>query len=123
MTVSRGASAFMRRAGWLAPLLIVMACRSPELEALNAEVDALESKVAGLKPGDTETKILEILGPPTSSGSTFHLSQSTGHERQYADAARSGSVRYHSWFRGVDITCTVGIDIAGRLAYKACGGT
>jgi hypothetical protein len=108
---------FVIRSFWLvAAVFLLMACESREEKAFYAKFDAVSV-------GERETDILKRLGPPEYAGAEFKLSQRAGYEKQYADAARSGSVRYHSWQTGIDVTCTVGIDSDSRVAFKACGGT
>jgi hypothetical protein len=103
----------------------------PAIVALGALASACESRkdsaffarFEGIAIGTPEKQVVELLGPPQWTSSEFHLSQPAGYERQYREAAESSSVRYISWHRDIDVTCTVGLDEAGRVAYKACGGT
>jgi hypothetical protein len=107
----------MGRAYGLAPvLLLLMACQGRNDKVFHANFDAIPI-------GAPETEVISKLGPPDYTGPEFHLSQLAGYQQRYDEAARSGSVRYHSWHREIDVTCTVGIDSKGRVACKACGGT
>lgn len=116
------ADAPVRLVRWLpfAIVLLSTSCANPLKEP---EVEALVAKLDAIAVGADEAQVLRMLGPPTSSGPTFHLSQRAGYDRQFAEAASSGSVRYHFWVRGIDTTCAVGFDARSRVAYKACGWT
>ncbi len=102
----------------LLPILfaVAAACVSPEDGAFYAAFDKVIV-------GASEEDVRKLLGPPDDSGETFRLGQPEGFERQYREAAQSGSVRYLFWYRGIDVVCTIGFGKEGRVAYTACGGT
>ncbi len=88
-----------------------------------AEDVRLYRTVGALTVGTPEDEVLKRLGPPTETGTEFHLAQVKGYEAQYRAAQKSSSVRYLFWHGGIDTVCAVGLDRDKRVSYLACGGT
>jgi hypothetical protein len=81
------------------------------------------SKFDAIAIGMTEAELVKRLGPPQDAGNKFYLGQPAGFEKQYREAAESGSTRFVFWHREIDVVCAIGLDAKDRVAYKACGGT
>jgi hypothetical protein len=73
--------------------------------------------------GDSESKVISILGKPDSKENEFRIGQKEGFEEAYSRAAGSNSKYYLLWFKGFDIVFTVGINNKGQVSIKESGGT
>jgi hypothetical protein len=73
--------------------------------------------------GDTEERVLSLLGVPDARETRFRLGQEEGFEEAYARAGASGSTQFLVWYRGIDIVFSVGIDEAGTVRARESGGT
>jgi hypothetical protein len=76
-----------------------------------------------VQPGMTREEVVGMLGEPDDEAPEFRLGQYEGFEKQYERAEESGSAYYCFWFRGIDVTYTIGFDSEDRVTMKAHGGT
>jgi hypothetical protein len=87
------------------------------------DVREFERRFALVKIGDSESKVVALLGEPDSREGRFRIGQEEGFEGAYARARASGSKRFLVWFKGVDVVFTVGLDEQGVVRAKEHGGT
>ncbi|MFH1618331.1 MAG: hypothetical protein ABIG11_00340 [bacterium] len=87
------------------------------------EVAEFGKKFKLVQIGDSEARVLSILGNPGDKEKEFHLGQKKGFEDAYARAEASDSAYYLFWFRGIDIVFAVGINNKGQVSSKESGGT
>lgn len=87
------------------------------------EVNEFGNKLASVQIGDSENKVLSILGKPDAKEKEFRLGQKKGFEDAYARAEVSDSKYYLLWFRGIDVVFAVGINNKGQVSAKESGGT
>jgi hypothetical protein len=80
-------------------------------------------KFALVQIGDSENRVLSLLGSPDSKEKKFRIGQREGFEEAYARAAASDSKYYLLWFRGFDVVFTVGFNDKGQVTVKESGGT
>jgi hypothetical protein len=73
--------------------------------------------------GDTEAKVVMLLGNPDAKDIIFRLGQEKGYESEYLRAKVSQSQYYLFWEKGVDVVYAVGFDSNHRVTIKAYGGT
>lgn len=73
--------------------------------------------------GMTKDEVVQKLGRPNDQSEIFHLGQYEGYEKEYERAKGSNSKYYLFWWKGIDITFTVGFDEEDKVVLKASGGT
>lgn len=76
-----------------------------------------------VQSGMSEAQVVVVLGGADVRTAKFQLGQYTGFEKEYAQAAASGSSYYLLWHRGIDVVYAVGFDKTGKVTMKAVGGT
>lgn len=76
-----------------------------------------------VQPGMSETQVVAALGTANARTTEFQLGQYTGFEKEYAQAAASGSSYCLLWHKGIDVVYAIGFDKEGKVTMKAFGGT
>jgi len=87
------------------------------------EVQKFISDFESLSIGDTEAKILSILGNPNSKETEFRVGQKIGFESLYKKASQSNSEYYLIWERGIDLVFCIGIGKDKTVKIKEYTGT
>ncbi len=87
------------------------------------EVTAFGERFASVQIGDTEAKVISLLGQPDAKEVEFRLGQKQGFENVYARAKASDSDFYLIWFKGIDVVFTIGINKNNGVRVRAYGGT
>ena len=76
-----------------------------------------------IQVGTSKAEVLELLGKPDNTGTTFRLGQYEGFEDKYRKASESGAKHYYFWYRGSDFVFTIGFDGNDRVVIAEYGGT
>lgn len=100
-------------------LFALFAYNLPELK----EVREFKKSFDLVQTGDSESKVISILGKPDSKENKFRIGQKKDFEEAYSRAEVSNSQYYLLWFKGIDIVFTVGINTKGQVSIKESGGT
>jgi hypothetical protein len=87
------------------------------------EISEFKKKFDLVQIGDSEQKVLSVLGAPDSREIEFRIGQEIGFEEAYAKAKASDSEYYLIWNRGIDCVFTIGINSKGLVSLKELGGT
>ena len=87
------------------------------------ELRQFDAQFEQIRLGDTQDRVLLLLGLPDAKEADFRLGQREGFEDAYTRAAESRSTQYLVWVKGIDIVYSVGIDDSGVVRAKESGGT
>jgi hypothetical protein len=87
------------------------------------EITEFNKKFDLVQMGDSESRVISILGKPDSKENEFRIGQKKGFEEAYSRAAVSNSKYYLMWSKGFDVVFTVGINNNGQVCIKKSGGT
>ena len=82
------------------------------------EVAEFQKKFDLVQIGDSETKVVSVLGTPEAKEKEFRLGQKEGFEVAYARAEANDSFCYLFWFKGFDVVFAVGINNKGKVSAK-----
>ena len=104
--------------GFIYVALLLVVRNLPDVK----EVNEFETKFVQINIGDTEKKVLSILGSPDKKLEEFHLGQVEGFEEVYAKANKTNSEYYLIWHKGIDYVFTVGVK-NGAITIRESGGT